>query len=310
MKSAKIFEIKQLQKTQAYACRMSSIFVTGFSRKDQRYSPRVIANFGLNMAARAARRRELQTAIAAARAAGVFIKQRRGKPGRVRFKSDINIVTAVDTQAEALIIRRLRAAFPADGILAEERPEEKGNGRKWVIDPLDGTTNFAHGFPFFVVSIGLEEEGQPVIGVVYDPVHDELFTAVRGKGALCNGKRIAVSAQRTMSRAFLATGFAYTFKKNPDHFFKQFRSMMLASMAVRRAGAAALDLCYVACGRFDGFWELDLKPWDTAAASLIVAEAGGKVTRIDGRPYSHYDKSIVASNSHLHKAMVRILSRE
>lgn len=261
------------------------------------------------MAARAVLSRELQTAIAAARAAGVFIKQRRGKPGRVRFKSNINIVTAVDTQAEALIVRRLKAAFPADGILAEERPEEKGGGRKWVIDPLDGTTNFVHGFPFFVVSIGLEEDGRSVLGVVYDPVHEEIFTALRGRGAYCNGRRITVSGQRALQHAFLATGFAYTFKKNPEPFFKQFRAMMLASMAVRRAGAAALDLCYVACGRFDGFWELDLKPWDTAAASLIVAEAGGRVTRVDGGAYSHYDTSIVASNGSLHAEMVRLLNK-
>ena len=262
------------------------------------------------MTARALRSGELRVAVTAAIAAGEFIRRQRGKPRRIRYKSDINIVTDVDERAEELIVRKLHHAFPRDGILAEERPEEKGNGRKWIIDPLDGTTNFAHGFPFFVVSIGLEEDGRSVLGVVYDPVHDELFTAVRGKGALCNGKRITVSGQRTLQHAFLATGFAYTFKKNPEHSFEQFRTMMLASMAVRRAGAAALDLCYVACGRFDGFWELDLKPWDTAAASLIVAEAGGKVTRIDGGVYSHYDKSIVASNSHLHKAMVRILSRE
>lgn len=254
--------------------------------------------------------RELQIAVTAAKAAGALIKRRVGRAHRIRFKEAINIVTDVDEQAEALIVKLLRRHFPRDGILTEEQPELAGSERKWVIDPLDGTTNFSRSFPFFCVSIGLEEAGRPVAGVVYDPVHEEMFTALKGEGAFCNNKRIRVSSLRTMRRAFLATGFSYSFKKKRDNNMKHFRNMMMASLSVRRAGAAALDLCYVASGRFDGFWEMDLQPWDTAAASLIIGEAGGKISQFDGSAFSIYDKNILASNGKLHRQMIKTLTEK
>ena len=251
---------------------------------------------------------ELILAADTAVLAGRFIKSRLGKLKKVQYKGEINIVTDVDQKAEALIVKNLIKAFPEYGILAEESPEEKKGDAKWIIDPIDGTTNFAHGFPFFAVSIALEIKGKTILGVVYDPMRDELFTAVKGKGAFLNKKRINVSKVKDMGKAFLATGFAYNFKTTKQNNMNNFSNFMMASMAVRRAGAATLDLCYAACGRFDGFWELDLCPWDTAAAELIVREAGGKVSKTDGSKFSNYGKSIVVSNGLLHKKMLKILS--
>jgi len=254
-------------------------------------------------------KRELSTAIEAAVAAGTMIKSRLGRTGTIRYKGAINIVTEVDEKSEAFIVGKLKKAFPDFGVLAEEsRPEKKGSGR-WIIDPLDGTTNFAHGFPFFCVSIALELDGEVVLGVVYDPMHEELFTAVKGNGAHCNNKRINVSAVQDIGKAFLATGFSYAFKRATNNNLDHFRRFMMAAFAIRRAGAAALDLCYVACGRFDGFWELDLKPWDTAAATLIIREAGGITTNFDAAPHSNYSRNLVASNGLLHKQMQAILKK-
>ncbi|MBU1043423.1 MAG: inositol monophosphatase [Candidatus Omnitrophica bacterium] len=252
--------------------------------------------------------KELIVARDAALLAGKLIKSRLGKLNKIRYKGAINIVTEVDEKAEELIVKKLSKAFPEYGILAEERPEEKKGDCKWIIDPIDGTTNFAHGFPFFAVSIALEKQGETVLGVVYDPMRDELFTACKTKGAFLNKKRISVSQVKDMGKAFLATGFAYNFKTTKQNNFNNFSNFMMASMAVRRAGAATLDLCYVACGRFDGFWELDLCPWDTAAAELIVREAGGKVSKIDGSKFSNYEKNILASNGLIQKKMLRILA--
>ena len=178
---------------------------------------------------------------------------------------------------------------------------------KWIIDPLDGTTNFAHAFPFFCVSIALEDKGRTVLGVVYDPMRDEIFIAELGKGATLNGKKIRVSRIGSLSGSLLATGFSYGIT-GKDRNITHFRNLLVKAQAVRRAGSAALDLCYVACGRFDGFWELDLHPWDSAAASLIVTEAKGTVTKFDGKPYSHYDKNILATNGRIHSQMVKVLS--
>jgi myo-inositol-1(or 4)-monophosphatase len=252
---------------------------------------------------------ELSAAIDAAVDAGAMIKKRLGRTGTIRYKGAINIVTEVDEKAEALIVGKLNKAFPDYGIIAEESaPERKGSG-SWIIDPLDGTTNFAHGFPFFCVSIALEREGDVVLGVVYDPMHEELFTAVKGSGAYRNNQPIRVSEVDVIGKAFLATGFSYAFKTKKDNNLDHFRRFMMAAFAIRRAGAAALDLCYVACGRFDGFWELDLKPWDTAAATLIIREAGGITTNFDGSPHSNYSHKLVASNGLLHKRMLAILEQ-
>ena len=251
-----------------------------------------------------------KTAIEAARKSGLFIKNSVGKVHKISYKGRINIVTDVDRMSEAMIIKKIRSVFPGHSILSEEsRPQEKDSPYRWVIDPIDGTTNFAHGFPFFSVSIALEEAGDVILGVVYDPMRDEIFVAEKGKGAYLNGRRIRVSKTKILSHSMLATGFTYGVKGARNRNIRNFSTFLVAAQAVRRAGSAALDLCYLACGRFEGFWEMDLKPWDTAAASLIVKEAKGKVTKFDGSKYSHYDKDILASNSLIHSQMQKILSR-
>jgi myo-inositol-1(or 4)-monophosphatase len=239
-----------------------------------------------------------------------MIKSSLGKTHSIRFKGAINMVTDVDEKAEALIVKHLHKTFPKYAVLAEEKhAHPKGNNR-WVIDPLDGTTNFAHGFPFFAVSIALEKKGKVVLGVVYDPIHEELFTAVNGKGAYLNKRKIHVSGQKKINKSFLATGFSYSFKKKKENNINNFAKFIMASLAVRRAGAAAIDLCYVACGRFDGFWELDLKPGATAAGALIIQEAGGKVTHFDGTPFNNYSNNILASNGVIHSQMQRVLNKK
>ncbi|MCM8812394.1 MAG: inositol monophosphatase [Candidatus Omnitrophica bacterium] len=253
--------------------------------------------------------KEKKAAVAAALNAGSFIRKNLRRPKQVEYKGAINIVTNVDVRAEEMIVRRLKKDFPAYGILAEERPAEAGRSARWIIDPLDGTTNFAHQFPFFCVSIALEQDGRMVVGVVYDPVRDELFTAAAGEAARLNRQRIAVSRQARLDRAFLATGFSYQVREKKENNLDHFAAFIMRSMAVRRAGAAALDLCYVAGGRFDGFWELDLKPWDTAAAGLIIECAGGKISGFDGKPYDHAAGNMLASNGRLHRAMRAVLHR-
>lgn len=250
---------------------------------------------------------ELDVARGAALLAGKFIKAHLGKIKHLRYKADINIVTDVDKKAEEIIIRKLSKSFPDYGIISEERPAEERGKNKWIIDPLDGTTNFVHQFPFFAVSIGLEKKGEIVLGVVYDPVREELFTGEKNKDAFLNKKRISVSKTKNLGKAFLATGFSYRFKEKIDNNIDNFIKFMMASLAVRRAGSASLDMCYVACGRFDGFWEQGLYPWDTAAASLIVSESGGKVTHYDGSRFNHYQDTILATNGFLHAKMINIL---
>lgn len=247
-------------------------------------------------------------AIEAAVKAGQFIRSRLGKSKIIGYKGEINLVTDVDKESENIIIKHLKATFPHYHFLAEEKGgKARGCDYRWVIDPLDGTTNFAHGFPFFCVSIALEKECKSILGVVYDPMREELFHAEKGKGAFLNNKRIHVSRTPRLKNSLLATGFAYGFKKARRSNLENFLSFMLNARAIRRAGSAALDLCYVACGRFDGFWELNLHPWDTAAASLIVKEAKGKVSKFNSQHYSHYDKEILASNGKVHSQMIKIL---
>ncbi len=255
-------------------------------------------------------RDRMSVALQAAREAGFFIKKSLGKVQKISRKGDINLVTDVDTKAERLIIAKIARRFSGDSILSEEcgARARKGDYR-WIIDPLDGTTNFFRSFPFFSVSIAIEKGGDVECGVVYDPLRDELFSAERGKGAFLNKKAIRVSGVRRLSDAFLATGFAYNIWKSTDTNVTNFRNFLMRSLAIRRAGSAALDLAYVACGRFDGFWELDLHPWDTAAGQLIVAEAGGTITKFDGTPYSCMDNQILASNSRIHKKMISVLTK-
>jgi myo-inositol-1(or 4)-monophosphatase len=255
--------------------------------------------------------RYMAVAVEAALKSGLFIKNSVGKVRKISYKGRINIVTDVDRTAEGMIIKKILSSFPRHSVLSEEAGQTGWPSRyRWIIDPLDGTTNFAHSFPFFSVSIALEDDGRVILGVVYDPMRDELFTAECGKGARLNNKRIEVSAARRLSESFLATGFAYDVKRARNTNIGNFRNFLMRAQAIRRAGSAALDLCYVACGRFDGFWELNLYPWDSAAGSLIITEAKGRVTRFDGSEYSLYDKDILSSNGLIHRQMVKLLSEK
>lgn len=246
-------------------------------------------------------------AIEAALKSGLFIKRSIGRFGSISYKGRDNLVTDVDRRSEAIIIDTIRKAFPSHSILAEERGSLKTpSPYRWLIDPLDGTTNFAHSFPFFSVSVALERCGRLVLGVVYDPTRDELFCAEAGKGAFLNKKRIHVSSVKHLSGALLGTGFAYGRKKKIKNVVN-FKNMLKRAQAIRRPGSAALDLCYVACARFDGFWEMDLHPWDSAAGTLMVREAGGCVTKFDGSPYTPYDKEVLAANRFIHRSMISVL---
>ncbi|MEP0814556.1 MAG: inositol monophosphatase [bacterium] len=236
--------------------------------------------------------------------AGGRVLRRYGNGGAakdVRHKDEINLVTAADLESEREIVAIIRRAFPDHAILTEESGEVTGDtageGPVWVIDPLDGTTNFAHGFPIYCVSIGYLENGMPVAGGVYDPTRNELFFAERGKGATLNGNSISVSASVPLERALLATGFPYDIKTSSENNLDLFFAFALRAQAVRRAGSAALDLCYLACGRFDGFWELKLHPWDTAAGWLLIEEAGGFVSDFAGAPFEIFKRECAAANS-------------
>lgn len=250
-------------------------------------------------------------AVDAAVEAGSFIKSRLGKVEKISFKGEINLVTDVDKKAESIIKTKINKVFPTHIFLGEEGCEiEKRKGEseyKWIVDPIDGTNNFAHSFPFFCVSIALEKNGRIILGVVYDPIRNELFTAEEPEKACLNNKKIEVSSVKKLKESLLATGFSYNIKTIKDNNFEHFAAFVKASQGIRRLGAAALDICYVACGRLDGFWELDLHPWDTAAASFILKRAGGETTNFEGCNYSHYERDIVASNGFIHKDMVRIL---
>lgn len=247
-------------------------------------------------------------AVRAALRSGRLIRRSVGKRHKVSYKGRDNIVTDVDKAAEKIIISEILSYYPSHSILSEESPPRSGNARfRWIIDPLDGTTNFAHAFPFFCVSIALEIDGRIEAGVVYDPMREELFVAARGKGARLNGRKISVSTVDSIVDGFLATGFSYGTRRK-DRNLANFKALLMKSLAIRRAGSAALDLCYVACGRFDGFWEMDLHPWDSAAGMLIVEEAGGRVTRFDGAKYTCHDPDILATNGSIHREMSKILS--
>ncbi|MEZ4606388.1 MAG: inositol monophosphatase family protein [Deinococcales bacterium] len=250
----------------------------------------------------------LNTAILAAEAAAKIHQHYAGGQLDIATKSsDSDLVTQADKESEAKIREIILSKYPDHTVLGEEQGQSLGESRyRWIVDPLDGTLNYAHGFPFYCVSIALEIEGQVVVGVVLDSVHHELFSAMHGQGAFCNGRPIKTTNQRQLSQSMLATGFSYhqpTLLENVD----LFKKVHLQCRAVRRPGAAALDLCYVACGRLDGFWELKLNAWDVAAGILIVQEAGGSVTDGLGFPYQFEAPVIVASNGHLHHRLVQAL---
>ncbi|MCX5724704.1 MAG: inositol monophosphatase family protein [Nitrospirae bacterium] len=254
----------------------------------------------------------LSVATAAARQAGAVLTECTRTGFRIEHKQLINLVTDADHQAEQCIIDVIHKAFPTHPVLAEERglTEQPPSRYKWVIDPLDGTTNFAHGFPAYCVSIGVECDGQGIIGVVYDPTRNELFTAQIGQGARLNGMPITVSSADHLDRALLVTGFGYDIRENPNNNLNHFARFALKVQGLRRTGTAALDLCYVAAGRFDGFWEVKLNPWDMAAGVVILLEAGGKVSDFTGRSHSIYGQELVASNGILHQSMLDVLREE
>ncbi len=252
----------------------------------------------------------LAVAKEAARAAGSIQRDKRGRIESVEFKGAINLVTEVDHACEAAIIEIIKGRYPDHQILAEESGIKKSTSPyKWIIDPLDGTTNYAHGYPCYAVSIGIERQGTIQAGVIYDPSLDEMFEVIRGEGAYLNGSKIQVSKADSIKRALLATGFAYDVQEVENNNLDHFANFILTSQAVRRDGAAAIDLAYVACGRYDGFWELSLWPWDVAAGSLLVEEAGGKMSLFDGSPLDIYAKQIVASNGTIHDEMISVLQQ-
>lgn len=254
-------------------------------------------------------RNYLDVAVQAARAAGRLQRERLWSDYSVEFKGEKNLVTEVDKLSEDLVVGRLRESCPGCDVLAEESGlRSHGSSLRWIIDPLDGTTNYAHGFPWFAVSIALEISGEVQLGVIYHPVMDELFTAVRGEGARLNGKNISVSTRQPLKNCLLATGFPYDRTQFNENNFDHFENFQLAARAVRRAGAAALDLAYVAAGRLDGYWECKLNPWDVAAGMLLVREAGGIVTNHSGDNYVIGDHRILASNRIIHNEMLQVLS--
>jgi myo-inositol-1(or 4)-monophosphatase len=253
---------------------------------------------------------EQETLLArkAARTGGKILLELFGKTSGAKKKGEIDLVTEADIRSEEAVINAIRDRFPQDGILAEESGTVRQNAdREWVIDPLDGTTNFAHRFPIFAVSIAFRVRGDTVLGVVFNPVLKEHYEAVRGKGATLNGNPISVSRVAALQDSLLATGFPYTIHENPDRVLRNFRNMTTRAQGIRRAGAASLDLCFVAAGIMDGFWEEGLKPWDTAAGAIILEEAGGRLTDYDGLPFSPQSDTVLASNSLIHEEMLATL---
>ena len=247
-------------------------------------------------------------AVEIALEAGRFLRGKFHEKHDIAYKGEIDLVTEADRGAEALLIARIEKLFPAHGIMAEEtRGSALTKEHTWIIDPLDGTTNYTHQYPVFCVSIALQRDEDVILGVICNPMMEELFVVERGEGAFLNGRRLSVSATADLSRGLLATGFPYDIRVNPDNNINYFNTMAVRAQAIRRAGAAALDLAYVAAGRFDGFWELQLRPWDMAAGCLMVTEAGGKVTDLFGGPFNLYSPHVLASNGRIHETMAEIL---
>ncbi|BCA55296.1 Inositol-1-monophosphatase [Nitrospira sp. KM1] len=251
----------------------------------------------------------MSVAVAAARKAGALLQDYAETGFRIEHKNPINLVTDADHAAEQCIIDCIHAHFPSHGILAEERGSatRTDSRYRWIIDPLDGTTNFAHHFPMYAVSIGIEYDEQGQVGVVFDPTRDELFTATAGGGARLNGRPVWVSDTHVLDRALLVTGFAYNIRETPRNNLDHFSRFALRAQGLRRTGSAALDLSYVAMGRFDGFWEIQLSPWDMAGGTLILREAGGMITDLHGNPHSIHQPELVASNGLIHSAMLRVI---
>jgi myo-inositol-1(or 4)-monophosphatase len=251
----------------------------------------------------------LDAAIAASAIAGAYQRHRFTSALDIDLKGDKDLVTEVDRESERLIVQQLLSHFPDHGILAEEGDYPSSNSAfRWVIDPVDGTTNYAHGFPWFCSSICLQKDGEALVAVIFNPIYDELFTAIKGGGAYLNGRRLSVSSRSPLNSSLLGTGFPYDCASAKANNFDNFMAFQKAARGIRRAGAAALDLACVAAGRLDGFWELKLKPWDVAAGVLLVREAGGVVTTFDGAAYDIFNDRIIASNGLVHDEMVAMLA--
>ena len=246
----------------------------------------------------------LSTMESIAREAGSLLMEHFRRRVKIEYKGDVDLVTVADRQSEALILERIRSTFPTHDVMGEEGTRiETGSEYKWYVDPLDGTTNFAHGYPVFCVSLAVDYRGERIAGVVYDPTRDELFAAEKGSGAQLNGKPIHVSPAARAAECLVGTGFpSHKRHKNPNIYF--YHQITLRSHGVRRAGSAALDLCNVAAGRYDGFWEFNLNPWDTAAGVLMVQEAGGRVTDFAGGPFQIASRETLASNGLVHDALL------
>jgi myo-inositol-1(or 4)-monophosphatase len=248
----------------------------------------------------------LDVAVETAREAGAILLAEFARPVKISYKGEVDIVTQADKRSEEAIVSRLRAHFPKHAIVAEEGGgTENDSPFRWHVDPLDGTTNFAHGYPCFCVSLGLEEAGEPIVGVIYQPVSGELFTAVKGEGAYLNQKKIQVSKIEKLATSLLCTGFP-SVKRAQNNNIHYYWDFTLRSHGVRRDGSAAMDLASVACGRFEGFWEFGLHTWDAAAGILLVTEAGGTVSQFNGQPYRLGDRELLASNGRVHEEMKEI----
>jgi myo-inositol-1(or 4)-monophosphatase len=245
--------------------------------------------------------------LAAARA-GTIVRERWCRQGSVESKSTpIDLVTEVDRTCETAILEILASRFPSHSFLAEESGGQGDGELCWLIDPLDGTTNFAHGYPQVSISIALTRGGQALLGVVYDPLREELFVAKRGGGAFVNDRPLRVSTSDGLAASLLASGFPYDRREHADFYLSFFKAFMLRTQGIRRAGSAALDLCWVAAGRVDAFWEWRLKPWDTAAGALMVEEAGGRVTDFRGASFDPFQDQTLASNGRVHEEMLQVL---
>lgn len=248
--------------------------------------------------------------VSLARQAGALLIEKFNHSLEISFKGDINLVTEADKMSENLIISAIKQKFPDHGILSEESSEILSKSSiRWIIDPLDGTTNYAHGYPVFCVSIAVEKDGKIILGVIYDPTRRDTFVAMRGEGAYLNSKRLKVSQTSELTHSLLATGFPYDIRESKVNNLNYFNMMAKEAQAVRRAGSAALDIAYVAAGRFDGFWELKLQPWDVAAGSLIVEEAGGKIVNINGGAWNLSSAGIIISNGLIQEQMLAVFQK-
>ncbi len=250
----------------------------------------------------------IELAIRAAREAGAILQEYAASGFQIEHKGRINLVTEADHASERHIKALIAAAYPSHRILAEESGAHgEGDEYCWIIDPLDGTTNFSHGFPCYAVSIGVEYRGQSVVGVIYDPCRDELFAAERGAGATCNGQPIRVSGIDTLERALLVSGFPYDVRERMNDYLPAWRVFLERAQGVRRFGSASVDMACVAAGRLEGFWEKGLNAWDVAAGWVIIEEAGGRVTKLDGAPFDNHTASLLCSNGLVHDEMLQAI---